>query len=265
MKIPEDIHVSRSVLVTGAGGGIGRAIAEGFLAEGCAVHVCDVNPSAIDDFLASNPGATATVADVSSIDDVERTIADLLRYTGRLDVLVNNTGMAGPIAAVEDIETADWDLTIAVDLSSHFYFTRKAAPLMKKTGGGSIINIASSAAFHGCPLRSPYAASKWAILGLTKTWAMELGPYGIRVNAICPGSVDGERIRGVMERDARAQGKSLDEIRQSYLLQSSLRTFIDPEDVASLALFLASDQGAKISGQALGLDGHTESFSVDLK
>lgn len=252
-------------MVTGAGSGIGRAIAEAFLVEECRVHICDIDPAAVDDFLECNPGATATVCDVSKIEDVNRTINDLLRGSKNLDVLVNNTGVAGPIGAVEDIDPADWDRTLAVDLNSHFYFTRKVAPLMKKTGGGSIINIASSAAFHGCPLRSPYSASKWAILGLTKTWAMELGPFGIRVNAICPGSVDGERIRAVIERDATAQGKSVEEIRNSYLEQSSMRIFVDPQDVADLALFLASDKGAKISGQALGLDGHTESFSVDLK
>lgn len=255
----------KSVLVTGAGSGIGRAIAEVFLSNGNAVHICDVNPRAIEDFLASNPGATATEGDVSRVGDVDRAVAEMLDHVGGVDVLVNNTGVAGPIAGVEAIEPADWDHTLAVDLSSHFYFTRKVVPLMKKSGGGSIINIASSAAFHGCPLRSAYSASKWAMLGLTKTWAMELGPFGIRVNAICPGSVDGERIRAVIERDAQAQGKSVEEIRQSYLAQSSMRVFIDPEDVANLALFLASARGAKISGQALGLDGHTESFSVDLK
>lgn len=254
-----------SVLVTGAGSGIGRAIAEAFLAEGCSVHICDIDPAAADDFLACNPGASATVGDVSKIGDVDRTVSDLFNYSDRLDVLINNTGVAGPIAAVEEIDPEDWDRTLAVDLNSHFYFTRKVAPLMKKAGGGSIINIASSAAFHGCPLRSPYSASKWAILGLTKTWAMELGPFGIRVNAICPGSTDGERIRGVIERDAKAQGKSVEEIRRNYLMQSSMRVFVNPQDVANLALFLASDQGAKISGQALGLDGHTESFSVELK
>ena len=254
-----------SVLVTGAGSGIGRAIAEAFLAEGCVVHICDIDPVAVDDFLTCNPGASATAGDVSRIKDVDRTIAEMLRNNGKLDVLVNNTGIAGPVAGVEDIDPADWDRTLAIDINSHFYFTRKAAPLLKQSGGGSIINIASSAAFHGCPLRSPYSASKWAMLGLTKTWAMELGPFGIRVNAICPGSVDGERIRGVIERDAKAQNKSPDEIRQSYLMQSSMRIFVDPQDVADLALFLASDKGEKISGQALGLDGHTESFSVDLK
>ena len=256
---------SLSVLVTGAGSGIGRAIADAFVAEGCKVHICDINPDAVADFLETNPGATATVGDVSKLEDVDRTVADLARSTGTLDVLVNNTGIAGPIAAVEDIEPEEWDRTIAVDLSSHFYFVRTAVPLIKKAGGGSIINIASSAAFHGCPFRSPYSAVKWAMLGLTKTWAMELGPFAIRVNAICPGSVDGERIRAVIERDAKMQGKSVDEMRQSYLMQSSMRTFINPEDVANLALFLSSDAGAKISGQALGLDGHTESFSVDLK
>jgi NAD(P)-dependent dehydrogenase (short-subunit alcohol dehydrogenase family) len=130
-----------------------------------------------------------------------------------------------------------------------------------KASRGSIVNIASNVAFSGCPGRAPYTASKWAIVGLTKTLAMELGPHGVRVNAICPGSVDGDRIHAVIEKDAKERGQSIETIRDVYLRQSSLRTFVSAEDVANLVVFLASDLGSKISGQAIGLDGHTETLA----
>jgi NAD(P)-dependent dehydrogenase (short-subunit alcohol dehydrogenase family) len=183
---------------------------------------------------------------------------------GSLDVLVNNAGIAGPTARVEDIEPADWDRTIAVDLNGQFYCARLAVPLLKGAGGGSIINISSSAAFSGYPLRSPYAASKWAVIGLTKTLAMELGRFGIRVNAICPGSVEGPRIDRVIERDAAARGMTPEAVRNIYLSHTSMHTFVTADEVASLAAFLASDGGAKISGQVIGVDGHTESISNPL-
>jgi NAD(P)-dependent dehydrogenase (short-subunit alcohol dehydrogenase family) len=132
---------------------------------------------------------------------------------------------------------------------------------MKKAGGGSIINIASNAALFGFPLRSAYAAAKWGLIGLTKTWAMELGPDKIRVNALCPGSVNGPRIEGVIEKDAAERGVSTDAIRDIYQRQSSMRLFVDAQDVANMALFLSSDLGATISGQAMGIDGHTEGLS----
>ncbi len=208
------------------------------------------------------PGATASLADVADHGQFAQVFDDLDEQLGGLDVLVNNAGIAGPVAPVEDIAPADWDWTIAVNLSSQFYSARQAVPLLKDNSGGSIINIASSAAFFGCPLRTPYASAKWGLIGLTKTLAMELGQFGIRVNAICPGSVDGERINAVIQNDADCQGRTVEEIRDSYLRQTSMRILIDPSDVANLALFLASDLGAKISGQALGLDGNTETFAT---
>jgi NAD(P)-dependent dehydrogenase (short-subunit alcohol dehydrogenase family) len=258
----ESVKADAVVLVTAGASGIGRVIAETFLANEHAVHVCDMDASAVGDFLTANTGATATVADVANPDKVENVFSDIESRYGRLDVLVNNAGIAGPIAPVEEIDPEAWDRTIAVDLNSHFYCVRKAVPMLKRAGGGSIITIASTAAYFGCPLRTPYAASKWGLIGLTKTLAMELGQYGIRANAICPGSVEGERIRTVMEHDARKQGKTMEEIRESYLRQNSMRTFVEAKDVANMILFLVSDQGAKISGQALGLDGNTESFSI---
>ena len=188
-------------------------------------------------------------------------VAELADRHDRLDILVNNAGIAGPTAHVEDIDAGDWDQTIAVNLNGQFYCARRAVPMLKAAGGGSIINMSSSVAFSGCPMRAPYTAAKWAVIGFTKTLAMELGSDGIRVNAICPGSVEGPRIDAVIERDAQRRGIDTEEIRDLYLRQSSLRCFIGADDVANLAVFLASDAGAKISGQALGLDGHTESLA----
>lgn len=248
-------------LITGGAAGVGRCIAESFINQGFLVHVCDIDPGAIESFLQANPEAFATLADVADVAQVDGLFAELMDCHGRLNILVNNVGVAGPTAHVEDIEPDDWDHTVAVNLNGQFYCSRRAAPLLKAAGGGSIINIASNAAFSGCPLRAPYAASKWGSIGLTKTLAMELGPAGIRVNAICPSSVEGSRIDAVIERDAKRCGKTVDEIRNLYIRQSSLRCFVNADDVAHLAVFLASDKGAKISGQALGLDGHTESLA----
>lgn len=256
-----DQNSAGTVLVSGAASGIGRSIAESFLAAGAAVHICDASQENLDDFLAANSSASGTLADVSDAAQVEGVYADLNERYGSLNVLVNNAGIAGPTAAVEDIAVDAWDQCIAVDLSGTFYMTRRAVPLLKLQDTASIINISSSAGIFGCPLRSPYVAAKWAMIGLTKTWAMELGPHNIRVNAICPGCVAGPRVEGVIKRDAAERGVTADEIRSVYERQSSLRTFIDADDVAGLAMFLASRSGGKISGQVIGVDGHTETLA----
>jgi NAD(P)-dependent dehydrogenase (short-subunit alcohol dehydrogenase family) len=250
----------RVALVTAGASGIGRVTAECLARAGIAVHICDSDESAIEGCLAANTEMTASRTDVSNVEQVDAMFADLARHHQRLDVLVNNAGISGPTAAVEDIDPADWDRTIAVDLSSAFYVTRRAVPLLRTTRG-SIVNIASNAALFGVPLRSPYAASKWALIGLTKTWAMELGPAGVRVNAICPGSVQGARIDGVIERDAMQRGMAPEAIRNVYLRQSSMRTFAEAEDIAAMVLYLCSDAGRNISGQSIAIDGHTETLS----
>ncbi len=249
------------VLISGGASGIGHSIAEAFLEAGACVHVCDLSQKHIDEFLASHPTASATLADVCVSADVDRIFDDLERIHGKLSILVNNAGIAGPTAAVEDIRIEDWDRCIAVDLSGAFYLTRRAVPYLKRCEGASIINIASNAALFGCPLRSPYVASKWAQIGLTKTWAMELGPSGIRVNAICPGSVSGDRIDAVIEKDAMERGVPSERVRDVYLRQTSMRTFVAAGDIADMALFLASERAAKISGQVISIDGHTECLS----
>lgn len=249
------------VLVTAGAGGIGRCIAETFLAHGARVHVCDIDEMALEAFLADNPGAGISQVDVSSTEQVDAMFEELEAHWGRLDVLVNNAGIAGPTSPVEDITPHDWDRTIAIDLNGQFYVTRRAVPMLKRAGRGAIINISSNAAMFGFPLRSPYTASKWAMIGLTKTWAMELGPDNIRVNAVCPGSVKGPRIDTVIEQDAAKRQVNPRDVREVYARQSSMRLFVDAQDVANMALFLSSNLGATISGQAIGVDGHTEGLS----
>jgi NAD(P)-dependent dehydrogenase (short-subunit alcohol dehydrogenase family) len=256
--------VPQVVLVTAGASGIGRCIAEAFLQLGYTVHVCDSAPEHVADFLRDNSAATASIADIGDPLQVEQMFADFSSQYSQLNVLVNNAGIAGPTAGVEDIAVDDWNKTINIDLNGPFYITRLAVPLLKESGGGSIVNIASTAALFGYPLRSPYAAAKWALIGLTKTWAMELGPHGIRVNAICPGSVSGERIDKVIANDARERGESPDTIRDVYQRQTSMRLFVEAQDIANMATFLSSSAGCKISGQSIAVDGHTESLSNSL-
>ncbi|MEE4173507.1 MAG: SDR family oxidoreductase [Xanthomonadales bacterium] len=248
----------QKALVTAGASGIGRVIALALSDAGFEVHVCDVDPGALDRIGSEAPGLHAHPGDVSDANDVERVFAAVDAYPGAFYLLVNNAGVAGPTAPVQDIEPDDWRATLRVNLDGAFLCARAAAPRLLEGGGGVILNIASNAALFGFPNRLPYTVSKWGLIGFTKTLAMELGPRGIRVNALCPGSVSGPRIDGVIERDAAERGLSPDAVRREYARQSSLRCFVDAEDVASMAVFLASPAGARISGQAIAIDGHTE-------
>jgi len=249
------------VLISGAASGVGRRAAERFIERGDSVHICDVAADMIADFLADNPGATGTVADVGHREDVDRVFADIEKHHKRIDVLVNNAGIAGHSAYVDEHDDDGWDECIKVNLSGTFYMTKRAVPLLRKSGGGAIINVSSTAALHGYPLRSAYTASKWGMMGLMKTWAMELGPEGIRVNAVCPTSVEGSRIDAVIRLDAEQRGLPAEQVREIYLRQTSMRTFVTADDVADTILFLASDAAKKISGQSISVDGHTEGLS----
>ena len=249
------------VLVTAGCAGIGRAMAEAFAAEGARVHVCDVAEDAIELCRSERPDFGVSRADVSREPDVERLFEESVAHLGGLDVLVNNAGIAGPTAPIEEIELADWRRTLEVDVDSLYLCTKQAIGHLKAAGGGSIINISSTAGLFGYPLRTPYAAAKWAVIGLTKSLAMELGPHGIRVNAICPGAVDGPRMDRVIAADAQARGVDPATVRREIESQVSLRTFVQAEDIANMAVFLCSPAGAKVSGQALAVDGHTEGLS----
>ena len=253
-------HTSRVVLITAGASGIGRAIVMHLVTQNYHVHVCDVDQIAIDTLNRDMPNVSTTCADLTKLSDVDLVFEDLLRQWGRLDILVNNVGISGPTAVVEDILPEQWNETISTDLNSIFYVTRKAVPLLKESKG-NMINMSSNAGLFGCPLRSPYAAAKWAIIGLTKTWAMELGSFGVRVNAICPGSVSGPRIDKVIEVDAQTRAISAESVRQSYLQQNSLGVFIEAEDIAKTVDFLCSKGAQHISGQAIPIDGHTETLS----
>ncbi len=246
-------------IVTGGASGIGLGIATMLITDGYDVFVLDNDLLHVDDYNASHPLSRARVCDVSDASAVATEIDGVLHVAGRIDLLVNNAGISGPTAPVEVVDPSEWQRTLDVSLTGAFNVTRSVAPFMKAQSSGVIINIASNAGLMGCPNRSPYVAVKWGLVGLTKTWAMELGPYKVRVNALCPASVDGERIEAVMARDAEERGVSVGEIRQS-----SLQSFTRVEDIASMVCYLASDAGVRISGQAIGLDGHTETLGNSL-
>ena len=253
-----DELAGRRALVTAGAAGIGRVIARRFAAAGARVFVCDVDDAALAAFRAENAGIGAAKADVAEIRQVDALFAAAQAALGGLDILVNNAGIAGPTAGVEQVAVADWDRTIAINLNGMFYCTRLAVPLIKAAGGGSIVNLSSVAGRLGFPMRSPYAASKWAVVGFTKSLAMELGPARIRVNCIQPGIVEGPRIDRVIDAKARALNLSFDEMREKLLANTSLRTSVTPDDIAAMALFVCSDAGARISGQALSVCGDVQ-------
>ncbi len=179
---------------------------------------------------------------------------------GGLDVLVNMAGIAGPTATLEDISLADWRRCLAVNLDAAFLCAKAAIPHLKRNQSGSIVNMSSNAGLFGFPRRSPYASAKWAIRGLTRTLAQELGPSGIRVNCICPGAVEGDRIDRVIAAEALKTNRAPDDVRAQIVSRSSLRQFVRPEDIAAMILFLTSPAGARISGQEIAIDGHTETL-----
>lgn len=243
------------VLVTAGAAGIGRAIASTFHDAGARVFICDVDPDALSACRDEYPDIGTALTDVAASSQVAELFRTAASVLGGLDVLVNNAGIAGPTAKVEDISVADWDRTIDVDLNSMFYCTRHAVPLLKAAGGGSIINMSSIAGRLGYPLRTPYSAAKWAVVGLTKSLAIELGPANIRVNAIQPGVVEGERINRVIGARADAAGIDFEASREQFMSTVSLRHMVSVQDVANMALFLATPAGASISGQALSVCG----------
>ena len=247
------------VVVTAAAAGIGRATARMFADHGANVWVCDVDAPALAD-VCRHERIDGHVADVGDTDSIDRFMTEALTALGGIDVLVNNAGIAGPGGHIEDLDPTEVTRTMDVNVTSMFRTSRHAIPAMKQARSGLIVNISSTAGYLGFPYRSPYAAAKWAVIGFTKTMAMELGEFGVRANVICPGSITGERMDHVIELESLASGRTADDIRAGFAAQVSMRTFIDPDEIAQTICFLASPLGLKISGQVLSVDGHTETL-----
>lgn len=247
------------VIITAGGAGIGRATAERFAADGASVWICDSDPEALAD-ACRHEGIDGMVADVSNTASMDEFMTIGIERVGGVDLLVNNAGIAGPGGLIEDIDPDDVNTTLDVDVTSMFRTSRHAVPAMKQQRNGVIVNISSTAGLFGFPYRSPYAAAKWAVIGLTKTMAMELGEFAIRVNAVCPGSIAGPRMDHVIELEAEASGRSPTDIRAGFARQVSLQTFVDASDIAETIAFLASPAASKITGQAIPVDGHTETM-----
>jgi NAD(P)-dependent dehydrogenase (short-subunit alcohol dehydrogenase family) len=243
------------VLITAGAGGIGRAMAAGFAAAGAQVWVADQDGVGLADCPQDWRKSEMDVADESA---VARLFADIGKVWGGLDVLCANAGIAGPTARIDDQPLDGFRRCLAVNLEGAFLATRAAAPMMRAAGAGVILYTSSTAGQYGFPNRAPYAAAKWAINGLMKTVAMELGPYGVRANTICPGSVEGPRIEGVLEREAALKGTTRDAIYRGYAAGTSMQTFVEARDIANMAVFLASDGARFVSGQIIAVDGHTE-------
>ncbi len=253
-SIPLDLSGLR-VAITGGAGGIGRVMADGYAACGARVFVSDVDEAGLA--ACGHPGMRA---DAGRVADLDAFMGAAINHLGGLDVLVNNAGIAGPTARVEDVTPEQLDAVLQIDLASMFHCARLAVPALRASGGGSIVNLSSAAGKFGFPLRSPYSAAKWGVVGFTRTLAVELGTDGIRVNAILPGLVEGPRIRSVIRNKAAAKGVSDNEQTEQALQAVSLRCFVSQQDIANMALYLCSPFGATITGQAISVDGGMESI-----
>jgi NAD(P)-dependent dehydrogenase (short-subunit alcohol dehydrogenase family) len=249
------------VLVTAGANGIGRATARAFAAEGARVHICDVDIKALEAMATTDAAISQSVCDVSDRDAVARLFNEINQNLGGLDCLVNNAGIAGPTGKVDEISVEDWDRCIAVDLTSQFNCARLALPLLKQSANPSMINLSSQAGKHGFPLRSPYAAAKWGVIGFTKALAAEYGEFGIRANAICPGLVDGPRIQNVISQKARSLNVSHEEMTTRMFAGVSIKEFVNPDDIARQIVFLASPFARTISGQEISVCGDTRMLS----
>jgi NAD(P)-dependent dehydrogenase (short-subunit alcohol dehydrogenase family) len=250
------------VMITAGGSGIGWAIAKAFADADAKVHICDLDEKALGAVTEEYPQIAATHVDVTDEEAIDQWFDDALDDLDGIDVLVNNAGIKGPTGYVEELKLDDWRETLSVCLDAQFLCARRAAPLMKDQRSGSIINISSTAGLFGYGLRTPYAAAKWAVVGFTKSLAVELGPYDVRVNAICPGTVEGPRMERVIRAEAESRGTTADLVRKDYIQGQSIKRFVKPEEIADMCLFLASPAAKMVTGQAISVDGHSETFHI---
>ena len=245
----------KRLFISGAAEGIGRATALSMHKLGAEVIICDIN----EEKLSSMGKEIKTfVCDVSDSSKVDRMFKQIENFG--LDILVNNAGISGPTKLIENITDDEWRDCMSVCIDSHFYCTRRAVPIFKQQHHGVIINLISGAGIMGYPTRSPYVAAKWAVTGLTKSLAMELGPENIRVNGIVPGNVNGDRLERVIAAHAEVDKLDTETVRRLYKIGTSMQCFVDPEEIAELICFLSSDCSKHISGQIVGVDGNTETL-----
>ena len=251
---------NKKFIISAAGDGIGLKITESIIEKGGIVYLTDIDEQKINKINNNkkfNNKIFATQLNANNYEDVKKYFFSLKKLK-KIDGLINNIGIAGPTKYLENISNEEWENTLKTNLNSHFYFSKFSIPFLKKNKSGSIVNISSTAGLYGFPQRTPYAASKWAIIGLTKSLAMELGKYNIRVNAICPGSVKGDRMKRVINSKAKLLKTTPNKIQKEFELMTSIRSFVSKEDIASMVVYLLSDHAKNISGQSISIDGHTE-------
>ena len=250
---------NKKIVISAGASGIGWATAKICLSKGAIVYLCDIDDKSLNKIKKhplTNKKLFAYECDASDEDEVSGFFNQINKKTKKIDALINNVGVAGPTGTVEKLSSNDWEKTLKINVISHFYFTKLAIPMLKKNKGGSITNISSGAGIMGFPLRSPYAASKWAVIGVTKTLAMELGKFKIRVNAICPGTIKGERMIRVIRDKANFLKISKKKIEKEFVSMASMNCWIYEEDIGKMCSFLISEDGERISGQSIPVDGN---------
>ena len=256
--MPKSLN-NKKIIISAGASGIGWATAKVCLSKGAYVYLCDIDNKSLNK-IQKHPLANKKLfyyeCDASDEDDVSNFFSKVNKKTKKVDALINNVGVAGPTGTIEKLSSEDWEKTLKINVISHFYFAKLAIPMLKKNKGGSIINISSGAGIMGFPLRSPYAASKWAVIGLTKTLAMELGKFKIRVNAICPGTIKGDRMIRVIRDKAKFLKVSKKKIEKDFISMASMNCWINEEDIGKMCSYLISNDGEKISGQAIPIDGN---------
>jgi len=250
---------NKKIIISAGASGIGWATAKVCLEKGAIVFICDIDQkylSKAKKHKQNNKRLFVFECDASNEIAVKELFSKILKKTKKIDCLINNVGIAGPTGTIEKLTSKDWENTLKVNVISHFYFTKLAIPMLKKNKGGSIINLSSGAGIMGFPLRSPYAASKWAIVGVTKTLAMELGKFKIRVNAICPGTIKGDRMVRVIRDKSKFLKISKKQIEKEFISMASMNCWIYEEDIGKMCSFLISSDAERISGQVIGVDGN---------
>ena len=250
---------NKKIIISAGASGIGWTTAKVCLSRGAIVYLCDINNKSLNKIKKhplNNKKLFSYECDASDEDEVSNFFNQIYKKTKKIDALINNVGVAGPTGTIEKLNSDDWEQTLKINVISHFYFTKLAIPMLKKNKGGSIINISSGAGIMGFPLRSPYAASKWAVIGVTKTLAMELGKFKIRVNAICPGTIKGDRMIRVIRDKAKFLKTSKKKIEKDFISMASMNCWIYEEDIGKMCSFLISNDGEKVSGQTIPVDGN---------